>query len=88
MRIVLPFMPEWRIQMVGALTLACFGFTIGIWKWKKWGMYGLVGLIFVNFLGSVIIAGNLVIGIIDSLILLIVIIILAFLVRPVWHQMD
>jgi hypothetical protein len=87
MNIVLPYMPEWRIQMLGVLTLAWFGFTIGIWKWKKWGMYGLVGLIFVNFLGNVISTGNLVVGIIDSLIVLIVFIILTFLVRPVWKQM-
>jgi hypothetical protein len=79
----LPNLPAWAVPVLGLLALANFVFAIAIWKWKKWGMYGFVGSAVVAFLVNLI--G---IGILGSLFGLVGLAILAFLLRPVWNQMD
>jgi hypothetical protein len=79
----LPTLPEWAIPVLGLLALANFVFAIAIWKWKRWGVYGFVGSSLVAFLVNLI--G---IGILVALFGLVGVVILAFLLRPIWHQMD
>ncbi len=79
----LPDMPGWAIPALGVIALANFVCAIGLWQWKKWGMYGFAGLslitVFVNAVS---------IGIGLALFGLLGVVILGFLVRPVWNQME
>jgi len=67
----------------GLLNMACLGFAIAIWQWKRWGVYGYVislGLfILLNFA-----TGDIALGLRG----LIPIAILIALVNPIWGQMD
>lgn len=82
-----PTLPEWAIPVLGLLSFANFAFAIGVWKWKRWGVYGFVGSALVAFLFNVMSGEILVVlgGLVGVVILAFV---LAFLIRPVWHQMD
>ena len=79
----LPTVPAWAIPVLGLFALANFVFAIATWKWKRWGMYGFVGSAVVIFLVNMIS-----VGILAALLGLVGVAILAFLLRPVWSQMD
>lgn len=52
-------------------------------KWKRWGVYGFVGSALVASLVNIIS-----VGILFALFGLVGVVILGFLLRPTWHQMD
>ncbi|MCX7902809.1 MAG: hypothetical protein N2483_11165, partial [Burkholderiaceae bacterium] len=67
----------------GLLNLACIGFAIAIWKWKRWGVYGYVICLGVFFII------NVVLGDIETAIRgLVPIGLLIWLISPVWKQLD
>lgn len=79
----LPSMPGWVIPVLGLFALANFVFALGTWNWKKWGVYGFAASSLVIFVVNVI-----AIGFVPALLGLVGLVILAFLVRPVWNQME
>ena len=79
----LPTLPGWVIPILAIATIANFVFAIAIWKWRKWGMYGFAGSALVTFVINVIS-----ISVLGALVGLIGVALLAFLLRPVWNQME
>ena len=74
----------WVFLVVAALGLANFAFVLVVWNGIRWGMwaYGIAAfLMFVlKFAGSV--------PIIPSIIELSAVVVLIYLVRPLWNEMD
>jgi hypothetical protein len=72
------------LYLLGGLSLAVIGFSIGIWQWKKWGVYGL-------FASTLIVLGlNIYLEVALPILLTggLVLIILALLVFPLWHHLS
>lgn len=82
-RQALPSMPGWVIPVLALFALANFVFALGMWNWKKWGVYGFAASSLLIFVVNVI-----AIGFVPALLGLVGLVILAFLVRPVWNQMK
>ncbi len=78
-----PAMPEWAIPVLGLVAIANFVFAIALWQWKKWGMYGFAASSVVTFFINAIGVGF---GI--ALFGFLGVVILGFLLRPVWNQME
>lgn len=79
----LPTLPGWFIPVMAVLSILIFATAIGIWKWKRWGVYG-----FVVTSMAIFAVNTIVIGVFNSSFGLIGVVILLFLIRPVWQQMD
>jgi len=75
--------PEWAIPPLGFLGIVNFVCLIAIWKWKRWGMYGFAASAAVTFIINAIS-----LSIFLALFALIGVVLIGFLVRPVWNQMD
>lgn len=67
----------------GLLNLACLGFAIGIWKWKRWGVYG-----YVISLGLFVVLNFMVGDVAGAVRGLAPIGLLVLLISPVWKQLD
>lgn len=67
----------------GLLSIACVGFAIAIYKWKKWGVYGYIGAISITMLINLA-AGE----IVWALQGLLPIALLSYLVRDSWRHME
>jgi hypothetical protein len=82
--IVLSPIAFWVFLVLAALGLANFTFVLAVWNAKRWGLwaYGIGAfLMFVlKFAGSV--------PIIPSIIELSAVIVLIYLIRPLWNDMD
>jgi len=82
--IVLSPLAFWMFLVVAALGLANFAFVLVVWNGIRWGMwaYGITAsLMFIlKFAGSV--------PIIPSIIELSAVVVLIYLIRPLWIEMD
>lgn len=79
-----PNIPGWAIITSGTLSLLNIIFALGIWKFKKWGFYGFGAVSVIAFVVNII-SGT---PVYSALIGLVGIVILYFLVRPIWSQME
>ena len=79
----LPNLPAWALPVLALFAFANFAFAFAIWKWRRWGMYGFVGSSAIVFMINLAILGA---GM--ALLGLLGVVLLAFLLRPVWNQMD
>ena len=79
-----PNIPGWVTIILGIFGAINFLLSLAIWKWKKWGLYGFGASTVIVFII------NLSIGtpILNSLFGLLGIIILAFLVKPLWNNFE
>ena len=75
--------PDWAILPLGFLSLVNLVCVLAIWNWKRWGMYGLAGSATAFFIITLISLSFFV-----ALITIVGVVIIGFLVRPVWNQMD
>jgi hypothetical protein len=79
-----PGAPAWTIPVLIVFSLINTGLAIGIWNWKRWGVYGfgvaVIGIFIVNMAIGV--------PILSALSGFVGLIIMIFLVRPVWEHMD
>jgi hypothetical protein len=79
---LLPDMPAWIFPLLGVLSLANLGFIIAIWQWKKWGAYGFFATAAIVFVINVLTIGA------GAFTGLLGVVLLGFLLRPVWDEME
>jgi hypothetical protein len=78
-----PGMPGWVIPIYTVLCLFGAVSAYGVWSWKKWGLYGFAFVSLISFIFNVIYIGFLL-----SLSGFLGLVILYFLIRPVWKYME
>jgi hypothetical protein len=79
----LPNLPGWAIPVLAVAAVLNFVFAVGVWMWKRWGVYGL----FVSA-ALVFVLNTFIVGILPALVGIIGPVILFFLIRPVWSQLE
>ncbi len=78
-----PDLPDWALPVLIVLSFVNFACAVGVWLWKKIGFYGFVVTSIIAAIINVISVGpgQAVLGLVGLAIL-------AFLVRPVWNEME
>ena len=75
--------PKWYYPVMGIVSIADFIFVLGMWNWKKWGVYGYASASILGFFINVMTT-----GLSGALLGLVSLVILYFLIRPVWDKME
>jgi len=79
----LPNIPGWYLPLLILWCLIDFACALAIWNWKKWGVYGFGASSFLGF-----ILNSIYFGILFSISGLLGIVLLFFLIRSSWDQME
>ena len=69
----------------GILSLLSIVFLFGVWKYKKWGFYGFIAVSIINIVLSIFMGGDIITSVISGLIFPLI---LYFLIRPIWNNMN